>query len=261
VRGIEPPYSAWEADVLPLNYTRAVVSLQRSAVQAFGDQSLNMWRPGHQASEQSVARVGDMAGNEFVNHDWTSFLEATTSRGPLEYFHSAMSFVDGHRGAGRQAVDLGCGGGADTRLLLARGWRVFAVDAEPQARLLLEEATPEHHRNRLEVTIGQFHEVDLPSADLVYAQFSLPFAGAHFGAAVDNAVSAIVPGGAFVGQFFGENDEWADDAGVAWVDRAWVDRTFSNFAELDVDERDHRGPYGQHGATKRWHFFHVRARC
>ena len=23
VRGIEPPYSAWEADVLPLNYTRA----------------------------------------------------------------------------------------------------------------------------------------------------------------------------------------------------------------------------------------------
>ena len=24
VRGIEPPLSAWEADVLPLNYTRAV---------------------------------------------------------------------------------------------------------------------------------------------------------------------------------------------------------------------------------------------
>ena len=24
VRGIEPPYSAWEADVLPLNYTRRV---------------------------------------------------------------------------------------------------------------------------------------------------------------------------------------------------------------------------------------------
>ena len=23
VRGIEPPYSAWEADVLPLNYARA----------------------------------------------------------------------------------------------------------------------------------------------------------------------------------------------------------------------------------------------
>lgn len=27
VRGIEPPYSAWEADVLPLNYTRNVIGI------------------------------------------------------------------------------------------------------------------------------------------------------------------------------------------------------------------------------------------
>jgi SAM-dependent methyltransferase len=201
-----------------------------------------------------------MAGNEFVDHDWTAFLAATTSRGPLEYFHSAMAFVDGHRGAGRQAVDLGCGGGADTRLLLASGWRVFAVDAEPEALVLLEEAAPEDHRNNLRITIGQFHEVNIPPADLVYAQFSLPFAGGNFDAAIDNALAAVVSGGAFVGQFFGANDDWADDEGVAWVDRAWVERTFSVFTELDVDERDHRGPYGQHGATKRWHFFHIRAR-
>jgi tellurite methyltransferase len=202
-----------------------------------------------------------MTGNEFVDHDWMAFLEATTSRGPLEYFHSAMAFVDGHRGAGRQAIDLGCGGGADTRLLLARGWRVFAVDAEPHAGVLLEEATPERDRDRLDVAIGQFDEVDLPQADLVYAQFSLPFAGKRLDAAVENALSAIGPGGAFVGQFFGANDDWADDAGVAWVDRSWVEETFCDFKELDVDERDHRGPYGTRGETKRWHFFHVRARC
>jgi len=201
-----------------------------------------------------------MADNEFVDHDWTEFLDATTSRGPLEYFHSAMAFIDGHRGAGRQAIDLGCGGGADTRLLLARGWRVLAVDAEPRAGLLLEEATPERDRDRLKIAIGQFHEVALPQADLVYAQFSLPFAGEHLDAAVENALSAVVDGGAFVGQLFGVNDDWADDAGVSWVDRPWVDRAFSDFGELDVDERDHRGPYGQHGATKRWHFFHIRAR-
>jgi hypothetical protein len=94
----------------------------------------------------------------------------------------------------------------------------------------------------------------------VYAQFSLPFAGDRFDAAIDNALSAVAPGGAFVGQLFGVNDDWANDDGVAWVDHAWVDMTFSDFTELDVDERDHRGPYGQQGATKRWHFFHVRAR-
>jgi SAM-dependent methyltransferase len=201
-----------------------------------------------------------MASNEFVDHDWEEFLEATTSRGPLEYFHSAMSFVDGHRGAGRQAVDLGCGGGADTRLLLARGWNVCAVDAEPRARRLLEEATPEQYRDRLDIRIGRFHEVELPKADLVYAQFSLPFAAERFDASVGNALAAVVPGGAFVGQLFAEHDDWAPDDGVSWVDRPWIDRAFSDFTELDVDERDHRGPYGTHGATKRWHFFHIRAR-
>jgi tellurite methyltransferase len=239
VRGIEPPYSAWEADVLPLNYTRGLASLGRPSPEG---------------------KLVGMEETEFVDHDWTDFLEATTSRGPLEYFHSAMAFVDGHKGAGRQAIDLGCGGGADTRLLLARGWKVLAVDAEPRARLLLEESTPEGHWDRLDITIGQFPDVDLPPAALVYAQFSLPFAGDRFDAAIDNALSAVVSGGAFVGQFFGANDDWANDDGVAWVDHAWVDRTFSDFTELDVDERDHRGPYGTAGATKRWHFFHIRAR-
>lgn len=201
-----------------------------------------------------------MAGTEFVDHDWAPYLDATTSRGPLEYFHSAMTFVDGDRGAGRQAIDLGCGGGADARLLLARGWNVFAVDAEPRARILLENATPDSHRDRLEISIGRFDEVVLPTADLVYAQFSLPFAGAHLDEAMDNALEAVVEGGAFVGQVFGANDDWAADVGVASVDRAWVDRAFSEFTDLDVDERDHRGTYGTHGATKRWHFFHIRAR-
>lgn len=216
-----------------------------------------MWRP---EPKRSRGYTVCMAGIEFVDHDWVEFLEATTSRGPLEYFHSAMSFVDGHRGGGRQAIDLGCGGGADTRLLLARGWRVFAVDAEPRAGILLEESVPQQHRDRLDVAIGRFHEVDLPEADLVYAQFSLPFAAEHLDEAIENALAAVVPGGVFVGQFFGADDDWAHDDGVAWVDRSWVDHTFSDFAELDIDERDHRGTYGSHGASKRWNFFHVRAR-
>ncbi|MCL1592951.1 MAG: class I SAM-dependent methyltransferase [Actinomycetia bacterium] len=201
-----------------------------------------------------------MSRPEFENHDWVTFLEATTSRGPLEYFHSAMEFVDGNRGKGRQAIDLGCGGGADTRGLLARGWRVLAVDAEPEARRMLELRTPDAHRERLEIMIGQFHAVLLPPADLVYAQFSLPFAGDDHHAAVVNALSAVSPGGAFVGQLFGEHDDWASDPHVAWVDRNWIEQTFSDFAEVDIDERDNEGPYGTEGSIKRWHFFHIRAR-
>ena len=38
VMGIEPTYSAWEADVLPLNYTRCFLSIVR-ILQSIGEMS------------------------------------------------------------------------------------------------------------------------------------------------------------------------------------------------------------------------------
>lgn len=198
--------------------------------------------------------------HEFEDHSWVAFIEATATRGPYEFFHSAMEFVDGNKGAGRQAIDLGCGGGADTRSLLARGWRVLAVDAEPEARTALLEHTSKAYLERLEIAIGTFDTVDLPDADLVYAQFSLPFAGDHLGASTRNALAAIVSGGAFVGQFFAAEDDWAKDPNVAVVDHAWVERIFEPFTTVEIDERKHHGAGGIDGSTKHWHYFHVRAR-
>jgi len=137
---------------------------------------------------------------------------------------------------------------------------VIAVDAEPDARRILELRTPDTQRDRLEIVIGQFHTVVLPPSDLVFAQFSLPFAGDDHAASVRNALSAVALGGAFVGQLFGEHDEWALDPNVASVDREWIEHAFRAFSELDIDERRYEGPYGTEKASKQWHFFHIRAR-
>jgi SAM-dependent methyltransferase len=191
---------------------------------------------------------------------WAAFAAATAGRGPLEYFQSAMEFVDGNRGAGRQAIDLGCGGGADTRALLARGWRVLAVDAEPGADRLVSTGLTDSRRELLDISIGRFHEVALPPADLVYAQFSLPFAGQHFERSVEVALEAVIPGGAFVGQLFGVNDDWVAEEGAVVVDRSWVDRTFDRFEHTEFEEQEFDAPYGTDGGTRHFHFFDIRAR-
>jgi tellurite methyltransferase len=171
-----------------------------------------------------------------------------------------MEYADGSVGAGRQAIDVGSGGGADALNMLSRGWRVFALDAEPSSRRLLEERTPLHVRDQLEISTGSFHSADLPPADLAYAQFSLPFAGADFEASIRSALASVTQGGAFVGQFFGKIDDWASDPQVASVDRAWIEKMFREFEDLDIDERELDGPYGTENGTKHWHFFHIRAR-
>ncbi len=194
------------------------------------------------------------------NGPWTTFGATTAGRGPLEYFHSAMEYVDGNDAKGRQAIDLGCGGGADSRALLARGWKVLAVDAEPGSERLLTAGLSPERRARLEITIGAFHEVKLVPADLVYAQFSLPFAGEHFEQSVRAALGAVTEGGAFVGQLFGTHDDWVAEEGAVVVDHLWVEKSLRDFAHVDIDERQYDAPYGTANQTRHFHFFHIRAR-
>ena len=190
---------------------------------------------------------------------WAPFLTGTADRPPLPFFESAMAYV-GRDGNGRLAIDLGCGGGAETRAFLAHGWRVFATDGSPSARRLIEERLEPGQEESVTVAIGQFQDVSLPTAELVYAQMSLPFAGKDFDEAVSAALDAVRPSGAFVGHFFGPNDDWIDGENTAAVDLAWIDQRFDGWDDLQVDEVDQEGPFGLEGNTKHWHYYFVMAR-
>ena len=189
---------------------------------------------------------------------WAAFLEGTADRPPLPFFHQALDWTG--EGGGRQVIDLGCGGGAETLAFLERGWKVLATDASPRAERLLKDRVDPTLAKNLEVVIGRFEEVDLPQADLVYAQMSLPFAGVDFGPAVDNALGAVKTGGAFVGHFFGHNDDWIDGVNVIAVDRDWIETRFRGWTDLEIEEVDSEGPFGSEGGTKHWHFYFVKGR-
>ena len=70
-------------------------------------------------------------------------------------------------GAGRVAIDFGCGGGVETRAMLTSGWRVLALDGEPGTRDRVLSTTQGSTQERLTIETIHFPDLTvLPAADL-----------------------------------------------------------------------------------------------
>lgn len=206
---------------------------------------------------------------------WTRFYDAVDDE-PSETLLIALSRWEQSVGIGHGvpfAVDLGCGSGADTMALLARGWRVLAIDADSEGigRLSRSVAARGDVDHRLETQIAPFEDATWPRAQLVNASYALPFCQrASFADVWERIVHSLGAGGRFCGQFFGDRDEWASHSGESG--RRWGSPPASSFhtrdevlellGELEVeyfDEVDEDGATAV-GDPKHWHVFHVVAR-
>lgn len=175
----------------------------------------------------------------------------------MEWFQVAIDLTGGSEGAGRTVVDLGSGAGNETLVFLDHGWTVHSVDGEPKAMEILHSRVTPGHKDRHSSQLARFHEANLPSADLVFASLSLPFAGDHHAASVANALGCLRPGGWFVGVFFGHNDTWANHAQVFTVDQDLIATYFQDFEKISIKEEEFDGPSGS--GPKHWHWYVVSA--
>ncbi|MEZ4677849.1 MAG: class I SAM-dependent methyltransferase [Caldilineaceae bacterium] len=173
--------------------------------------------------------------------DWAAYYDARQGRPPRPLLLNALGrFVDGAKGR-RFAIDLGCGEGTDTRALLQRGWKVLAIDREPEAIARVQTMTPPALHPQLQTAIAAFEEVTLPNTDLLYAGYSLPFCPPpHFGLLWQKIVRAINPGGRFVGQIFGDRDEWRTNQRMTFLTEAATRALFTGFVLEYVYEIDGR---------------------
>ena len=190
--------------------------------------------------------------------DWREYYERTAGRPPRR---TLLLALDGFgEGAGRAAVDLGCGDGRDTVELLRRGWRVFAIDAEPAAIQRLKRRDDLPAGLALRTLCVRFEDAAWPKVDLVNASFALPLCPpARFPKLWARIVRSLKPGGRFAGQLFGTRDGWRGDPGIIFHDRAEIERLLAGFAVelLEEEETDTATPYGK---AKHWHLFHIVAR-
>ena len=154
------------------------------------------------------------------------------------------------------AVDLGAGTGRDTTELLRRGWRVLAIDREPEAveRVGAIAAAPQ-----LEARRAHFEDADWPACELVNASFALPFCPPDaFPAVWEKIVASLRPGGRFCGQLLGDHDDWAG-SGVVVHTHDELGVLLAPFEVELLDEVDADGKTAI-GTRKHWHVYHLVAR-
>jgi SAM-dependent methyltransferase len=198
---------------------------------------------------------GEVAQDDYT--DWAGYYAWSSGREPRPLLLAACQ--EQGDGAGRMAIDLGCGEGTDVLELLDRGWTVTAVDAEPAGLASLRARVPAAAAERIQIVCGSFARVDVPRACLIHAGFSLPFCPpAEFPAAWAHIRRALMPGGIFAGQLFGTRDSWADDPGMTFHTRQGVQALLVGLQIVRLDETERDGQ--AFSGPKHWHTFDVLAR-
>lgn len=190
--------------------------------------------------------------------DWAGYYAATLGRAPRPLLRGACELLGA--GAGRTAIDLGCGSGVDTLALLACGWFVVAVDREPTGLALLRDRVLALNAGQLQIVCASFMEASLPRAHLIHAGYSVPFcAPGDFPAVWTDIRRALAPGGIFAGQLFGIGDSWATTSPhMSFHSPGQVRDLLEGMEVLRLDEAEWDGTATS--GPKHWHVYDILAR-
>lgn len=157
------------------------------------------------------------------------------------------------------AIDIGCGSGNDSAELLSRGWQVYAIDS---AASVIDGVNKRLGSNRkFKARQGDIRLLRLPKADLIIGNYLIPFIPPHEVAKVwQKIITALKPGGRFVGQFLAPQDTWVTTSrNVSSVSRAELRQLCKSVKVEHLVEHKKRERTAS-GKLKKWHYFEVMLR-
>lgn len=158
------------------------------------------------------------------------------------------------------AIELGCGAGRDTKLLLENKWNVLAIDREEVSNIIKENLNEEELK-RFRFQKQELENLKLEKNNLIVANNSLSFCKKEkFEEMWDKIKNSILSNGYFVGNFFGINDEWAKNKkDMSFLSKESCLKLFDDFDIIEFKEIEKEGLTGL-GKIKYWHIFNVIAK-
>ena len=158
------------------------------------------------------------------------------------------------------AIEIGCGAGRDTVYLIKNGWKVLAIDNEDVESIITNKLSKEELK-QFKFVKQKFEDIELENNNLVVANFSLPFCNKNNFKKLWNKIDdSILKDGYFVGNFFGNKDEWKNTKEeMTFLTKGQVIELFKNFEIIEFKEEE-KDDFTGLGKIKHWHIFNVIAK-
>ena len=154
------------------------------------------------------------------------------------------------------AVDLGCGSGNETVYMIKHGISVTAIDRQLNKNYILDRLDYKEKKNIIFLE-QDFETIAFDKTDAVTAFFSIPFCDPkEFNELWNKIYNAINNNGYFVGQLFGDRDDWKDNSFINTFTKEKVNELLSKYKIIKLDEIE----YIRESDNKKWHFCNIIAK-
>lgn len=166
-------------------------------------------------------------------------------------------FIENFETIPENSIELGCGAGNDTVYLIKKGWNVTAIDREDVEERIKKRLNDEE-KQKFIFRKQKFENLELKENKLIVANYCIPFCNKKCFKELWNKIEkSIKKDGYFVGNFFGNNDEWAKTKkDMTFLTKEEVLNLFKEFEIKNFKEIEKNGMTGM-GKIKHWHTFNV----
>ena len=187
------------------------------------------------------------------------FYEKTKDERPHK---NVVWFVKNQKNPG-VAVDLGCGAGRDSILLLQNGWTVHSFDLNDNEHFF-EERLTEDEKKRFTFHQVSHQDAVIPKCDLVIANFSMQYlTKQEFVSVLEKICNSLNKHGHFLAILWGDKDQWAQDAkGKAFLSKDELEKEIKDKFNIEFCEEWTKNnlTIGD-GTTKFGHMISLIAEC